>query len=453
MVGRKKKVYSKLYRPVSIEQMNQARILIGTILIMCPICGSHLVGTNGTKLSGNRRIERFQCKNPDCSWLKNQKSKCRRGKQFQLTSSHMFKQEIMLKLEALYTDLYKGAKNKTIAKKYNITPAQITNLRKDFENALDKRKGLEQLVEVKQPDTAIAIDETFLKIEGKGIYIIIATGYTTHKVLGIKVSASRKEEDLKEVFDEAEKNTKYGITTVTADAWGATIKMIKNLCRKITLIIHKHKKPFDKAVIMRFTYTTIERMITYIGVKVDVFKKRAVRMFKYLVKTENLKPKTPNPVGRPKGSKKGSSKKKAKPPKKRGRKGLFTVFTKGRKGYMKVNPYRKVLKILGNPLATVAAGLKATFNLFAGMSIQNNLAENINAVLQSLTRLRGPKTIESVENHLRGVVNVRNDPKIITKIKIERNIRGEFLLNNIKDIDKFGMAERGWKINGYEKIE
>ncbi|MHA1724457.1 MAG: hypothetical protein ACTSXH_06395 [Promethearchaeota archaeon] len=30
-----------------------------------------------------------------------------------------------------------------------------------------------------QPDTAIAINETFLKIEKTSIYVIIATGYTT----------------------------------------------------------------------------------------------------------------------------------------------------------------------------------------------------------------------------------------------------------------------------------
>jgi len=80
----------------------------------------------------------------------------------------------------------------------------VTHLRNAFEDALDKKRGLDQLVDVKQPDRAIAIDETFLKIEGKKIYIIIATGYSSRKTLGIKVSATRREDDIREVFDEAE---------------------------------------------------------------------------------------------------------------------------------------------------------------------------------------------------------------------------------------------------------
>jgi transposase-like protein len=82
---------------------------------------------------------------------------------------------------------------------------------------------------VPQLDRAIAIDETFLNIEGKKVYIIIATGYTSRKVLGIKVSFSRKIHDMWEVFDEAECNTKYMIATVISDTWSSTISMVKNL--------------------------------------------------------------------------------------------------------------------------------------------------------------------------------------------------------------------------------
>ncbi|MHA1981434.1 MAG: DDE-type integrase/transposase/recombinase [Promethearchaeota archaeon] len=449
MVGRKKKVYSDLYRSVYVDSEFRARILIGLIQIMCPICGSGLVGTNGTRPRKNRRIEAFQCKNPKCPWKKNHKH----GKQFQLTSSYKFKHEIMLKLEDLYTDLFNGAKHKTIAKKYCVSPTQITHLRKAFENALDKKKGLDHLVDVKQPDRAIAIDETFLKIEGKSIYIIIATGYKTHKTLGIKVSTTRNAEDMREVFDEAEKNTKYQILTITLDAWGATIKMAKDLMHEITLIIHKHKKPYDKVVIRRFIYTYTNRVITDIGVKVDVFKRRDVRVYKSLVRIELLLPKTSNKRGRPKGVKNGQGKKKPKSNKKRGRKGLFSVFDNGKKGYMKVDPYRKKLKLSKGCLVTVVAGLNATFKLFAGMSIQNNLAENINSVLQSIKRLKGPKTDESVEKCLRATLKVRNSPELVHEIEIDRNIRGEFFLNNLKEVDKFGMDERGWRIKGLEKIE
>ncbi|MHA1341914.1 MAG: hypothetical protein ACTSO2_18250 [Promethearchaeota archaeon] len=49
MVGRKKKTYSRLLRNVYIKLYPQMNILIGVILIMCPIRGSELIGTNGTR--------------------------------------------------------------------------------------------------------------------------------------------------------------------------------------------------------------------------------------------------------------------------------------------------------------------------------------------------------------------------------------------------------------------
>ncbi|MHA1395998.1 MAG: hypothetical protein ACTSRZ_21045, partial [Promethearchaeota archaeon] len=64
-----------------------------------------------------------------------------------------------------------------------------------------------------------------------------------------------------------------------------------------------------------------------------------------------------------------------------------------------------------------------------------------------------PKTIESVENRLRASVIVRNSLEVIYKMEIKRAVHGIFLLNIIKDVDKFDMAERGWKFAGLEKMK
>ncbi|MHA1149770.1 MAG: DDE-type integrase/transposase/recombinase, partial [Promethearchaeota archaeon] len=173
-------------------------------------------------------------------------------------------------------------------KKYNVSPSEISALRTEIEKAIENHQTLDSLVDVPQPDKTIAIDETFLKIEGKKDYIIVATGYTTRKVLGIKVPFSRKEQDMREVFDEAEKNAQYQIMTVISDAWTSTIAMVKNLGREISHVIHKHKKPYDKAVIRHYEYTNTERVTTDIDVKTDVMKKRATRQGHYMVKREPL---------------------------------------------------------------------------------------------------------------------------------------------------------------------
>ncbi len=72
--------------------------------------------------------------------------------------------------------------------------------------------------------------------------IFIATGYTTHKALGVRVSATRKEEDMRAGFDEAERNLEKQVEVVTSDAHTATLKMTKNLNCPITHVIHRPTK-------------------------------------------------------------------------------------------------------------------------------------------------------------------------------------------------------------------
>jgi hypothetical protein len=440
MVGRKEKVYGQNWHPIEAQSESGARFSLGKIQLFCPVCGSPKVGPYGTHGRKNTRIETFQCKNRKCPHLKNHKV----GKQFVLTTSYQFKELIFGKLKALYEDLLKdGAKNKTIAKKYGISESQVSALRTEIESAIDKLNGLDILVLTPQPDTAVAIDETFLKIEGTSIYIIIATGYTSHKTLGIKVSKSRSEEDIREVFNEAEMNTKHNISTISSDALNATQAMAKNLNREITHIIHPHKKPFKKAIIRHYTYENNERITTTIGVKSNFFKKRSKRQFRYMEARTDLTPKVKKKLGRPKGSKTKKRHKQPRTKKKRGRKGLYTVFEKGTIGYAIIDPYRDKLKIGKGLSRPVGAGLNATLKLYHQMSIQNNLAENINSILRAIIRLRGPKTIKSVERRIRATLKIRNHPEILDEVRIMRQVRGDFLMNNLKLIECADLLDRG----------
>ncbi|KKK43194.1 MAG: hypothetical protein Lokiarch_29010, partial [Candidatus Lokiarchaeum sp. GC14_75] len=112
-------------------------------------------------------------------------------------------------------------------------------------------------------------------------------------------------------------------------------------------------------------------------------------------------------------------------------------------GYVTIDPYRGKLKIKKELSRPVGAGLNATFKLFALMSIQNNLAENINSILRAIIRLRGPKTIESVERRIRATLKIRNHPEILDEVRIIRQVRGNFLMNNLKLIECADLLERG----------
>jgi len=424
MVGRKKKDLVPIFRDLIIIIKGVVELMLGQIQIKCPLCGSWKVSPNGTRPRKDRRVEAFICRNPNC---KNEGYET--PKQFILTTSYEFKQLIFGKLERLYGDLLKdGAKSKTIAKKYNVSPSQISKLRTEFVKTLDKLEGLDNLVKTPQPDGTICMDETFLKIEGTSIYLIIATGYKTHKILGLKVSKTRKEKDMRKVFDEAEKNTKKRISNVISDGWGTTQTMIKNLGRIITHVIHKHKKPYKKVVVRHYIYTKTHRLTLEIGIKNDLFKKRGKRVFYYTLSKTLLNPLPSRNRGRPKGSKnKSKKKKKSNNNKKRGRKGLLKIFYNGTRGYVKVDPYRMTLKFSKKMSPKIISVLKEIFKLFIQKTIQNNVGEGSNSILQSLLKLCGPKTIPAVEDKIRGFVIIRNEPELLSKVQIDRNIRGDFI--------------------------
>ena len=87
--------------------------------------------------------------------------------------------------------------------------------------------------------------------------------------------------------------------------------------------------------------------------------------------------------------------------------------------------------------------LKKILGLFARITIQNNVGEGSNSVIQSLLKLSGPKTETSVEKKLRAFVIVRNNPEIINEIKIDLNMRGDFIINSLIPPELAQLMSRG----------
>jgi len=440
MRGRKKKKREPLWRTLTAQSKDGTSISLGEMQVLCPVCESPVVGEFGSRKRIKGRVEAFQCKNPHCPHLFHHKTL----KQFIITTSLHFQAIITDKLLQFYEELMlDGAKQKTLAKKYGISQAQVTALRLELEQALQALQGLDSLVLIPQPDWAIAIDETFLKIEGTSIYVIIATGYTTHKALGLKVSTTRAEEDILEVFKEAERNTENPISVVSSDALNATQSALKHLNRKIIHVIHPHKKPFDKAIIRYYQYESGKRITATKEVQTDFSKKRKKRLFRYMMTTTDLTPKPKRKRGRPKGAKTKKKQKSPSPPQKRGRKGLYTVFSNGTKGCATIDPYRDKLKVKKGMSSTVGAALNKTLKLFALMSIQNNLSENINAFLRSSLCLTGPKSLESVERRIRAKMILRNHPELLQEIIISHTLRADFIYNGMNLMEHAKLQEQG----------
>ena len=95
--------------------------------------------------------------------------------------------------------------------------------------------------------------------------------------------------------------------------------------------------------------------------------------------------------------------------------------------------------------------LKKGLDLFTRLTIQNNLAENKNSFLHSLYRLNGPKTLDSFERWIRGNLIVRNHPALLDYIRIERNIRGDFILKDLILPELAQLINRGSKVSIIKK--
>ena len=430
MAGRPVKRYSPIKQWLTLKMEDGTLVPYFEIFILCPICHSHFIGSYGVQNLKTGTYTKYQCKNPNCPARKYLK----KGKQFFVQTSAFFKETLADHLKQILMLLMRGdMTQKTLGQQVKRSPALMTYLRHKVEKILAQKKNLEQLILKAPLDNAVSLDEMFLTIEGHAVYIIMATSYGHRKVLGIKVAESRDEHMMRTVFDEAERNNGKPFSILTIDAWGGSIKMAKSLLRPITLVIHKHKAPYKKAVIWKIEYEENKRIIHQIGVNTNIFTTRHKRKYHYMKEEELLVKPMLKRRGRPKGVKNGHGKKKpyVKKPKntqkKRGPKGIFRVFEVGKLGYAKIDPGKKVVKLAKGGSTTVGAVLNQVIQVFAKMTIQNNLAENKNSVVEHRVWLSGPKDLEGGETRIRAFLFYLNNPEELPKIEINHHLRGDLI--------------------------
>nr|MDO8117745.1 hypothetical protein [Candidatus Sigynarchaeota archaeon] len=399
-------------------------------LICCPDCFSTDIVRSGSHPREEGPVAAFLCKNEACRIKRGKKT----GRQFTvLTSGEIAKfveREISEMIDALYR---RGAKAKTIAAQHGVSDAFVSLLRSAVDATIARGKRRDKLVSRKTKDHAVSIDETFFKIDGETIYAIIVRGYQSSKVLGINVTPARAEADMRKAFDEAQANSSKRIEVITADAHEATRAMARHLGYPVTLIVHPHKKPYDKAIIERMEYEGDLQIHTLIGVSTDIFKKRKKRQYHYKQITRPTNPPAPRPRGRPKGSKNRSKPllKVRKNPKKRGRPSIFDVFKSGKKGYVNVRPGKRQLVFLGMPIHPAIKGMRDAFELFAGKHIQNNYSESTNNVLRTVVFLGGQRSVPRLNGRIRAVMRMRNDPGLKLQFRTKHRYRANLYLKRM----------------------
>jgi len=411
-----------------------AFLILSSFAICCPDCFSTDVVRNGSRQREGGPVAAFLCKNEACRLKRGKKT----GRQFTvLTSGEIAKfveREIGKMIDALYR---RGAKAKTIAAQHGVSDAFVSLLRSAVDETIARGKRRDKLVNRKTKDRAVSIDETFFKIDGETIYAIIVRGYRSSKVLGINVSPARAEADMRKAFDEAQANSSERIEVITADAHEATRAMARHLGYPITLIVHPHKKPYNKAIIERIEYDGDLQVHTIIGVSTTIFKKQKKRQYHFKHVTRPVNPPAAKPRGRPKGSKnrKKSAGKEKRKPKKRGRPSIFDVFKSGRKGYVNVRPGKQQLVFSGVPIQPVIKGMRDAFELFAGKHIQNNHSESTNNVIRTVVFLGGQRSVKRLDGRIRAVMRMRNDAELKPRLKMRHRYRARVYLKRMAGAD------------------
>lgn len=434
MVKRKHVKRPEIRVSITIKTAFGAFLLLANLLICCPDCFSTDISLDGCRHRLNGDVQAYICNDQACLIKRGKKT----GRQFTaLTSGEIAKfvhREIEEMIDALYC---RGAKAKTVAAQHGVSDAFMSLLRSAVDETIARGVKRDKLVSRKTKDHAVSIDETFFKIDGETIYVIIVRGYKSSKVLGINVSTARAEADMKKAFDEAQANSSKRIVVITADAHEATRAMARHLGYPVTLVVHPHKKPYAKAIIERIDYDGDVRIQTLIGVSTDVFKKQKKRQYMFKQVKKPVNPPAPKPRGRPKGSKnkvKGKSKDK-KNPKKRGRPSIFEVFKSGTRGYVKVRPKKQQLVFRNGTIAPVVKGMQDALELFAGKCIQNNHSETANNTIRTVANLGGQRSKENLDGRIRTVVRLRNDPALIANLILRRRHRATVYLKRMAGAD------------------
>ncbi|HME51692.1 MAG TPA: hypothetical protein VKM55_05705 [Candidatus Lokiarchaeia archaeon] len=306
MAGRPKMEREPIYASIEIESEYGMKFAIKDVLILCPDCNTKLIAEDGMRRRKNTRVQGYRCLNPDCTAKRGKKS----ARQFFVTSSGLIRGLIQSEIKGMIDDLYRrGAKAKTVAESHGVSEGLVSLLKSSVDTAIEQGMQRDKLVSQQTKDKHVSMDETFFKIGGITIYVIIARGYQSTKVIGINVSTARGEVDMRKAFDEAQSNSSERIEVLTIDALEASRAMARHLGYPITLIVHPHRRPYDKAIIERIEYDSEYRTITQVGVNTDIFVKRKRRQFQYLQEKKSLIEPPKRPLGRPKGSKNKKKKK------------------------------------------------------------------------------------------------------------------------------------------------
>lgn len=412
---------------VKVRLPNGEKVTWDDITIACPGCGSTYIVCNGKPKQNKGHVQGLRCE------------ACGKQFKFHTCPSFVAKLQAMLK-DACEEAITGGAKQHTLAQKWGVSDATMSKVVRSLKGMLAKTNRVVALLDAKVTTTLISMDEAVVTIGGKKMWLILARN-GDGKTLAFALSKSRSKVALRAVFDQAEALMEHPTEILLTDGLKAYQGVARDLNRPMIHAIHIHKPPYTRLVVRRISYDadkTHREELTF-ATKTDILVRRGKREIRYVVTNKYVGP--PRKRGRKKGQKKARQSKRSlrasnKAPrskkKKRGPKyGLGTLHTRGKKAYVKVDPYRRTVKGSGLVPPEVVTAVQALQAQFGQKHVVNNISEWGISQFRRGVPLTGPQTTDGIEAGSSVFFRVKNGSPLEVPPELARHFSPKLALKGI----------------------
>jgi len=280
----------------------------------------------------------------------------------------------------------------------------------------------------------VFMDETFLKIQGKTWYLIMAISETGH-ILAAELKEHRDQETIIRMMHDIERQTDTPIPIFATDGLSTYKGVALALHHDLIHIRHIHAPPYGRVEIDAIKLLTSpgEVEITTISTINDIFQKGGVFLAQVHKKEISILNPPPKKRGRKEGGKNRPKEviqaekiEKEQNPKNRGRpkkkKDNPVFIFKVDKGNGCIQPWCEGAQDAANILTSV-------FHVFGEKCITTNPIEKEFSAFKILICFRGRRSISRWKRLVQGYCWIRNNPFIIKKILAPISLSGTAIKN------------------------
>lgn len=367
---------------------------------------NHIIVKNGKDTSTSKNFQQFLCRT------------C--GRSFYAHTSRIFLLN-MRKLPAALEEVFEGGKISAnrLAVYFRIPKYTASRLiQKIVDHAAERMWNYPPFYLQTRRSSVMMADETFLTINGKLHYLIIAIT-EKQEVLGFKISSTRNKDVIWKFLSDCAHRLDEKLQVLITDGMGAYKAFARDWEEDIIHVRHFHKRPFNNVIFEIYHHDHGVQYLTSIKVKNDIFTKGRIFTSSVNVRRRHLFYKEYRP-NIPERNWSAQAKELEKWIRRhmyyRNRQKKKKTFRRWYRGGFSVSLKKGRVKTSQPDLAMVAARLSILLPIFAGKHITTNLIENINLVIQKCIAFGVKRSEQAWNRYIEVCFTIRDQPQITKEL-------------------------------------